>query len=328
MTYGSVLDYYRPSTSAETSFPTSNANQNDSSNRSPSDENAYATSSLLRSETTNSSSLLLLGGTQPMDSDANVAQESTILANSTPQPNFTESTASFNCDASSSSNAESLPSTFESESRDAYMRSDNQLFPQLANQGFLQMGSRQFYSYPNSFQQHQQQYRTFGNSEQVAFTPYLNAVVNGSFYGQSQQQQNPENYTAVSSGYMGPLQSTPVQSVPPNNTATNPSTPATAATADQSMDSPAQPCSRWQTSDPKMPITRLMKEACSPTSKKIRFSTYNQLDQKAVSIMEEWYSRHQDRPYPSRKEKQLMANSGGITETQVRGGTLEYCDFI
>lgn len=42
------------------------------------------------------------------------------------------------------------------------------------------------------------------------------------------------------------------------------------------------------------------------------------LNQKAVSIMFEWYCQNEENPYPSKEEKERMAQEGGITTMQVK----------
>ena len=42
------------------------------------------------------------------------------------------------------------------------------------------------------------------------------------------------------------------------------------------------------------------------------------LNQKAVSIMHDWYRQHEENPYPSKDEKERMAREGGITTMQVK----------
>lgn len=42
------------------------------------------------------------------------------------------------------------------------------------------------------------------------------------------------------------------------------------------------------------------------------------LNLKAVRIMTEWYDRHEENPYPSKSEKEIIAKEGGISVTQVK----------
>ncbi|XP_076464429.1 uncharacterized protein LOC143296415 [Babylonia areolata] len=42
------------------------------------------------------------------------------------------------------------------------------------------------------------------------------------------------------------------------------------------------------------------------------------LNQKAVDMMYEWYRQHEDNPYPTKEEKEMMALEGGITTMQVK----------
>lgn len=50
-----------------------------------------------------------------------------------------------------------------------------------------------------------------------------------------------------------------------------------------------------------------------------RRQRHNQpLNLKAVRIMTEWYDIHEENPYPSKSEKELMAKEGGISVTQVK----------
>ncbi|XP_061172589.1 uncharacterized protein LOC133181949 [Saccostrea echinata] len=42
------------------------------------------------------------------------------------------------------------------------------------------------------------------------------------------------------------------------------------------------------------------------------------LNLKAVHIMTEWYEAHEENPYPSKSEKEIMAKEGGISITQVK----------
>ena len=43
------------------------------------------------------------------------------------------------------------------------------------------------------------------------------------------------------------------------------------------------------------------------------------LDPLAVDTMNQWYQEHLDYPYPTDQEKRVMADSTGITVSQVRG---------
>ncbi|VDL18627.1 unnamed protein product [Hymenolepis diminuta] len=50
---------------------------------------------------------------------------------------------------------------------------------------------------------------------------------------------------------------------------------------------------------------------------RMRSSSNCQLNPTAVAIMDAWYRKHLDRPYPNKEEKLNMAIAGSITETQV-----------
>lgn len=52
-------------------------------------------------------------------------------------------------------------------------------------------------------------------------------------------------------------------------------------------------------------------------SLRVRASSNCQLNPTAVAIMDAWYRKHLDRPYPNKEEKMSMAIAGSITETQV-----------
>jgi hypothetical protein len=50
------------------------------------------------------------------------------------------------------------------------------------------------------------------------------------------------------------------------------------------------------------------------------------LNQRAVALMQDWYKRHEDNPYPTKEQKDRMAAEGGITTMQVTHNLL--CCFF
>ncbi len=297
LNFGSAFSLYQPNSSTDIT-PFSNASPiqpiTEDSSR---EQNSFATSSLIQTDKDGPSNLLLQltkNPGEPQNPALQTPPPSTLQLNTIPEP-------CYEFDISSSVNSESIPCSFDGDSRDSFTRPDQQIFSQYGSQGFQPTTSRSFYQYPNTMPN---PYEAFAStSDQTAFQPYLRAMTDGSFYSQPQSSQ----YSRMHQSYtMQPaLQAQAAIPAPPPPKSEITHKPMTRS---QNPELAGTSCKR--------PSSDL--EVSTSSHKKARFNTYNQLDQKAVAIMEDWYSRHQDRPYPTKREKHQMATEGGITETQVR----------
>lgn len=74
---------------------------------------------------------------------------------------------------------------------------------------------------------------------------------------------------------------------------------------------PLQPFTDANNDDDKDESDFALKPAGGKVSRK------HQLPDRAVDIMNEWFEEHQHNPYPQLREKEIMAERGGITVKQV-----------